>query len=113
MMRKLRVARTDDSGIGLILIIGVSVLIFALAGAATAVAVNGISQSRERTSFEVSLATAEIGVDRALADVQAAYTHFGVDYPIPGPVSAAEPAPWCAGTAVQYPTAGNGAGGVF
>ena len=113
MMRKLRFSRTDDSGMGLILIIGVSVLIFALAGAATAVAVNGISQSRQRTSFEVSLATAELGVDRALSDVQAAYTHFGVDYPIPGPVSAAEPAPWCAGTAVQYPTAGNGAGGVF
>ena len=112
-MTRLRARGSDDTGMGLILIIGVSVLVFALAGAATAVAVNSISQSRERTTFEVSLATAEIGIDRALSDVQAAYSRFGVDYPIPGPISPAEPAPWCAGTQVHYPTAGNGAGGVF
>ncbi|GGB94078.1 hypothetical protein GCM10010972_03450 [Cellulomonas carbonis] len=114
MQRRVRAALADrESGLGMILVIGISVLVFTIAASAAAIAVNGISQSRQRTAFEVTLAAAEAGVDRALAEVQVAYSTLGADYPIPGPVSVAEPAPWCQGTPVSFPTSGQGAGGVW
>ncbi|WP_407343042.1 hypothetical protein [Pengzhenrongella phosphoraccumulans] len=93
--------------------IGVSILIFTLAATAVALAVNGVSQSRQRAGYERSLALAETGIDRVLSEVQGAYTSFNADYPAPGPVSLVEPSPWCAGTAVNFPSAGEGAGGIF
>lgn len=94
-----RVTGENDPGMGLILIIGVSVLVFTLAGAATALAVNSISQSRQRTTYEVSLATAETGIDRVLSDVQTAFSTTSSDYPLPGPTS------WCTALSpVDYPT---------
>lgn len=111
--RWIRSRASGDQGMGLILVIGVSVLIFALAGAAAALAVNGISQSRERNGYEESLSLAETGVDRVLSEVQNAYATYSADYPVPGPASIAEPTPWCPGTAISFPTSGNGSGGVF
>ncbi|HEY3546527.1 MAG TPA: hypothetical protein VGK17_10595 [Propionicimonas sp.] len=102
-----------DEGVGLILVIGVSILIFAIAAAAAALAVNGISQSRQRNAFETSLALSETGVDRVLSEVQGAYSDANADYPAPGPVSAVEPSPWCAGTPINFPTAGVGMNGDF
>jgi hypothetical protein len=102
-----------EAGLGMILIIGVSVFVFTIAATAAAIAVNGIAQSRNRTGFEGSLALAETGIDRAMASVQLAYDAYGVDYPIPGPASTADPNPWCPGTAVSFPSSGEGANGVF
>lgn len=104
----LRRGWSQDAGLGLILVIGVSVFIFAIAATAVSIAVNAMSQSRERTSFEASLAVAEIGVDRTLSEVQSAYTAANADYPVPGPSSS-----WCSGSAISFPSAGEGAGGVF
>lgn len=102
-----------DEGIGLILVIGVSIFVFALAATAAGLAVNAINQSRQRSHFEMSLAVAEAGVDRVLGEVQSAYSDLNADYPVPGPISAAEPSPWCPGTAVSFPSSGEGAGGIF
>ena len=98
MYRGLRRGWSQDAGLGLILVIGVSVFIFAIAATAVSIAVNAMSQSRERTSFEASLAVAEIGVDRTLSEVQGAYTAANADYPVPGPASS-----WCTGTAISFP----------
>ncbi|EYR64452.1 hypothetical protein N866_10825 [Actinotalea ferrariae CF5-4] len=92
-----------EAGLGLILVIGVSVFVFTIAMAATALAVNGIAQSRNRTGFETSLALAETGIDRAMASVQIAYDEMGLDYPIPGPASAVDPDPWCEDTPITFP----------
>lgn len=98
----------DDAGVGLILVIGVSVFVFAIAATAVAIAVNAMSQSHQRQIFEVSLAVAETGVDRTLSEVQGAYSATNTDYPAPSPTST-----WCAGTEVDFPASGDGAGGVF
>ena len=108
MYRMLRRARSQDAGLGLILVIGVSGFIFVIAATAVAIAVNAMAQSRERTSYEASLAVAETGVDRTLSEVQGAYTAANADYPAPGPASS-----WCTGTAISFPTSGPGAGGNF
>lgn len=104
----IRDARTDEAGLGLILVIGISVFVFALAATAVAVAVNALAQSRERTGYEVSLAVAEAGVDRLLSEVQGAYSATNADYPAPAPSAA-----WCTGPTVSFPSAGEGAGGIF
>ncbi len=106
--RALRRGWSQDAGLGLILVIGVSVFIFAIAATAASIAVNAMSQSRERTSYEASLAVAEIGVDRTLSEVQGAYTAANADYPVPGPSAS-----WCSGSAISFPSAGEGAGGIF
>lgn len=100
--------RGRDEGMGLILVIGVSVLVFALAATAVSIALNALSQSRQRTGFEVSLAVAEGGVDRVLSEVQGAYTATNSDYPAPGPAST-----WCTGAVVNFPVTGDGVNGVF
>ena len=110
--RLIKARASGDEGLGLILVIGVSTLIFALAAAATALAVNGISQSRQRAGFETSLALAEAGVDRVLSEVQSAFSSLSslnADYRTPGPASTE-----CASlAAVTFPTSGEGADGVF
>jgi len=110
---QVRARAAGDGGLGLILIIGISLFVFVLAPTATALAVNGVSQSRQRNGYETSLALSETGVDRVLSEVQGAYTSRNADYPAPGPVSAVEPTRWCAGTAVSFPSSGEGAGGIF
>src|SRR5450830_645660 len=111
-----RRARGDD-GVGLILVIGVSVFVFLLAAVAVSIAVNGVSQSRQRTAFEKALATAESGVDYGLGKLQASFTEFGADYPIPAEETALDTAlgtsPACKADAVNFPTSGDGAGGIF
>jgi hypothetical protein len=87
----------------MILIIGVSVMVFALVATATAYAVNGLSQSRQRSAFERSLAAAENGIDRTLAELSVAFTDYNSDYPVPSPPTIAEASPWCNTTAVTYP----------
>lgn len=106
--------RSRDDGIGMILVIGISVFVFGLVATATAYAVNGISQSRQRTSYEHSLATAEAGVDFMLARLQRAFDDHNKDYPLPmGTSSAVEAAPWCTLGEINWPASGEGAGGVF
>lgn len=87
----------------MILVIGISIMVFALVSAATAYAINGLSQSQQRSAFERSLAAAENGVDRTLAELSAAFTDYNADYPVPSPPTLAEPTPWCNTTAVTYP----------
>jgi len=111
-----RRARGDD-GVGLILVIGVSVFVFLLAAVAVAIAVNGVSQSRQRTAFEKALATAESGVDFGLGKLQASFTVYGADYPIPAMTTALDSAlgnsPACQAPVVNFPSSGDGAGGIF
>ena len=81
MMARLR---GDDRGVGLILVIGISIVVFLLAAAALTLAANALNNSRIRTDFELSLAAAEQGIDTTLAQQQAAYDADGGDFPIPG-----------------------------
>lgn len=114
MTTRLRRICDGDEGVGVILIIGVSVLVFALAATAIAYAVNGISQSRQRTAYELSLATAEAGIDLSLARLQRAFDYYNQDYPIPmNSSSPVEPTPWCTIGEINWPASGDGANGVF
>ena len=78
-----RAMRRGDEGVGLILVIGVSVFVFLLAAAAVSLAINGLTQSRNRTNFEKALASAETGIDSTLGRLQTAFTEYGADYPVP------------------------------
>lgn len=111
--RAIRQRAVGDDGVGLILVIGVSVFVFLLAAVAVAFAVNGVTQSRNRTNFEKSLATAEAGIDFGLAKVQASFTGLGEDYPIPAISTGLDPVPECQGAPIGFPAAGDGVGGVF
>lgn len=89
-----------DDGVGLVLVIGISVLVFGLVFTAVAMAVTALGQSRIRSNFELSLATAEDGIDVTLARLQRAYDDRNEDYPVPGTQDGSS----CLATPVQLPT---------
>ena len=81
----LRRLRKEDDGIGLILVIGVSVVVFGLVATALTLAVNALGASQQRSFFESSLASAEDGIDTTLARLQYAYDSSNADFPVPMP----------------------------
>ena len=83
MNSTLRRRFADDSGLGMILVIGIMVFVAGLTVTASVIAQNGLGQSRERIKFEKSLAAAESGVDYALGHLQYAFDATHADYPIP------------------------------
>lgn len=90
--RKLwRKSTRDDSGMGLILVIGISLVVFSLVATALVIASNSLRQSKNRTDFELALAAAEEGVDVAFARQQDAFNSGEVTgYPIPQPAPGAD-----------------------
>lgn len=109
-----RLVPRNDDGAGLILVIGVTTLVMVLATTAVAYAVMGISQSRNRSSYEQSLTVAETGIDQTLAKLQAAFDSYNLDYPVPSPPSVVEPSPWCQTSVIEFPPAGqDGDDGTF
>ena len=90
--RKLwRKSTRDDSGMGLILVIGISLVVFSLVATALVIASNSLRQSKNRTDFELALAAAEEGVDVAFARQQDAFNNGDVaGYAIPQPAPGAD-----------------------
>lgn len=74
----------DDSGVGLILVIGISGIVFGLIATALVLATNALNRSQVRTNFELAMAAADDGVDTTLARLQQAYDDLGLDFPVPG-----------------------------
>jgi len=86
----------DDAGIGMILVIGITLFVAGLTVTAAVIATNGLGQSRHRVHYEQSLAAAESGIDYALSQVQAAFEQSNADFPLPNagaPTSACAVAP--------------------
>lgn len=78
------VTTTGDSGIGLILVIGISVVVFSLVATSLIIATSALRQSKNRTDFELALAAAEEGVDIAFARQQDAFDNgVSTGYAIP------------------------------
>lgn len=77
--------QADDAGIGMILVIGITVFVAALSATAGVFVMNGLAQSRHRVAFEQALATAEAGIDFTLSHLQRAYDEGPRDYPVPDP----------------------------
>lgn len=101
MLQTIRGRLGDESGIGMILVIGITVFVAGLTVTASAIAMNGLGQSRQRINFERALASAESGIDFALGHLQYAFDAFHEDYPIPSAQGA--PTPACTQAAVQLP----------
>ena len=64
--------RAEDEGIGLILVIGLSAVMAILITVMTTVAIRSLNSSSDHVRFEQSLAAAEAGIDRELANIQTA-----------------------------------------
>jgi hypothetical protein len=64
--------RAEDEGIGLILVIGLSAVMAILITVMTTVAIRSLGSSSDHVRFEQSLAAAEAGIDRELANIQTA-----------------------------------------
>ena len=95
----------SDSGIGMILVIGIVIFVAGVTATAGVIAINGLGQSRHRISFEQALASAESGIDYTLGKLQYAFDTEFADYPIPKPGTA--PTTGCSATAVQLPVEAN------
>ena len=93
----------DDSGLGMILVIGIMVFVAGLTVTASIVAQNALGQSRQRINFERSLAAAESGVDYALGHLQYAFDEFHTDYPIPSVSPTNVPTASCTVAEVELP----------
>jgi hypothetical protein len=83
MLTVIRARLRDDAGIGMILVLGITVFVAGLTVTAATIAQNGLGQSRQRINFERSMASAESGIDYALGHLQYAFDEAGADYPIP------------------------------
>jgi hypothetical protein len=93
----------DDSGIGMILVLGITVFVATITATAGVIAINGLSQSRNRINFESSLSAAEAGIDFALANLQYSFDTSFDDYVIP--TAGVAPTTQCTPvTSVSYPT---------
>ena len=93
--RWLRPVSSED-GVGLILVIGMTMVLSAMVATALILTMNTLTQSSQRTRFEQALGAAEQGIDSTLARLQLAYDNAAQDYPIPG-------SPVCEGTAIEDP----------
>lgn len=85
----------SDEGMGMILVIGLLALISALIVVSGTIAVNAITSSNNRVTFEQALATAENGVDFSLGKLQKAFDERNEDWPTPSPPTPADPSPIC------------------
>jgi hypothetical protein len=105
LRNRITVQARSDSGIGMILVIGIVIFGAGLTATAGVIAMNGLSQSRHRISFEQALASAESGVDFALGKLQYAFDTDFVDYPIP--LADTAPTAACTAADIQLPAAAN------
>ncbi len=101
MLVTLRRRMSDDSGVGMVLVIGIMLFVAGLTVTAAVIAENGLAQSRQRIKYERSLAVAESGIDLALGHLQYAFDSSHSDYPIPAPGGAPNAA--CTEDAVELP----------
>jgi hypothetical protein len=83
MLTAIRSRLRDDAGIGMILVLGITVFVAGLTVTAATIAQNGLGQSRQRINFERSMAASESGIDYALGHLQYAFDEASEDYPIP------------------------------
>ncbi|MDP4014769.1 MAG: hypothetical protein U0990_04665 [Candidatus Nanopelagicales bacterium] len=74
----------DERGVGLILVVGMTAMVLVLVASALILAQSALERSRHRSDFELSLATAEDGIDTTLARLQVTYDNDNEDFPIPG-----------------------------
>lgn len=93
----------EDDGLGLILVLGISIVVFGLIATALAYALNGVKQAKQRTQYEQSLATSENGIDSTLARLQDAFSAWNDDYPVPAPANARYPEQACNDALVAWP----------
>lgn len=101
MLSAIRRRLAEDPGIGMVLVIGITIFVAGLTITAAVIAQNGLAQSRQRINFERSMAAAESGIDFALAHLQYAYDEHHADYLIPKPAVA--PTSACTAASEQLP----------
>lgn len=95
--------RGDDSGMGMILVLGVASVLTALMIVSTTAATRSLQSSRTHVSFESALSVSEAGIDTVLARAQRSYEDLGSDsYLTPAPTDTL-----CAGSARTWPFAGQ------
>ena len=103
-----RLARSDQGGFGLILVIGFVLVITMILVIVGTLATRSLASSRDHNHFESAVTAAEAGVDTALARTQYIYDKTGVDnYVSPAPASRNQPylpsGDDCTGTVVAWP----------
>ncbi len=81
----------DETGIGMILVIGITVFVAGLTATAGIIAINGLGESRHRIQYEQSMADTEVGINYALSQLQSAFDRSYKDYPIPTPKNGTTP----------------------
>lgn len=94
----------NDTGVGIIVVLGISTFIMILIVTAASMARNALNMSVHRTNYESALASAEAGIDTTLGQLQTAYDEYSADYPVPGQANAQFDAPTCAGSPVTAPS---------
>ena len=82
----------DESGFGLILVVGFTMVLLILLMVGATVSINSLRSSRTHASFEQALAVAEAGVDQTLAILQQDKTYNPCSCAIPASALATDSA---------------------
>lgn len=103
---------SGDSGLGLVLVLGMGAILTGLMIISTTAAIRSLASSRQHVSFESALAVADGGIDIGLARARTTYVATGADsYTMPAlvypPPPSATPAETCLALPVAWPWAAN------
>jgi hypothetical protein len=103
---------SDESGFGLILVVGFTMVLLIMLMVGAAVSINSLRSSRTHATFEQALAVAEAGVDQTLAILQQDKTYNPCSCAIPATALATDTAEraWARSTLTSIAATRNAAG---
>src|SRR5437764_14721034 len=83
----------QDAGIGMIMVIGLSVVMMILVGVMMTIVQASLKGSARHNTFDAAMTSAESGIDQTLSRLQRAYTKYGADYDTPTTGNTVDPNP--------------------
>lgn len=87
-----------DAGIGMIMVIGLSVVMMIIVGVLMTIVQNSLAGSHRHDDFDSALTAAESGIDQTLARLQRDYVNFGANYVTGQTGTKIDPSPVCTTT---------------
>lgn len=101
--RAARRESSKDTGLGMIMVIGLTGVITLIIGVLLTTTINSLAGSTRHNHFDLALTSAESGIDQTLSRMQADYINSGGTYLVPNTATTFEPSPKCMASPISWP----------